>query len=140
MPGFIRVKLHSFAADFVAGTAVFSKRRRFAAVVVLTLVVWLLTYLQYYAALFMFTGDFSFLFGVTIAVVLALGVAAPSAPGFIGVFQLACVIAFSLFGLEKEPAVSYAILCHVHQYLIVTFFGVLVLLHYSLHWNDLRQR
>ena len=140
LPAAWRSKLRRFIEDFLSGTAVFSQRGRFFAVVALTLIVWLLTFLQYYLALFMFPGSFSFLFGVTIAVVLALGVAAPSAPGFIGVFQFACVIAFGLFGFEKEPAATYSILCHVHQYIIVTVFGLLVLVKYSLKIGDLLKR
>lgn len=45
----------------------------------------------------------------TVLVFLAIGTSLPAAPGYAGVFQLACVLALALFGISESPAVAYSI-------------------------------
>ena len=56
-----------------------------------------------------------------------LGMILPSAPGGIGVFQAGAVIAFSLFGLTAEQALSYGIIVHAVMILPVTIIGLGIL-------------
>ena len=53
---------------------------------------------------------------------------APSAPGFIGVFQAGCVVGLGLFGIGEELAVAYSIVTHAHQFLYICGVGLLVIL------------
>lgn len=47
---------------------------------------------------------------VTVLVFLAVGTSLPSAPGYAGVYQLACVLALALFGVAEASAVAYSII------------------------------
>ena len=76
---------------------------------------------------------------IVITVIIALAVAAPSAPGFIGVFQIACVAAFLLLGLSKELATSYSIIAHAQMFIIVICYGIYLLFKYKLNLTDLRE-
>jgi glycosyltransferase 2 family protein len=47
---------------------------------------------------------------LTVVVFLWAGSALPSAPGFIGVYQIACVLAFGLYGIDDSSAVAYSVI------------------------------
>ena len=46
---------------------------------------------------------------------VAIAVALPGGPGFIGMFQAGCVIALAMYGVEKSVAFSYSVLTHLVQ-------------------------
>jgi uncharacterized membrane protein YbhN (UPF0104 family) len=56
--------------------------------------------------------------------VSSLGMAVPSSPGAVGVFEAATVFALSLFGVPKEQALAAAVAMHMIQYLPVTVLGL----------------
>jgi hypothetical protein len=60
--------------------------------------------------------------------VLALGVAIPSAPSGLGVFEGALVWALSLFGIGSSPALAYAILMHFINIATTGVFGLIGLI------------
>jgi hypothetical protein len=62
----------------------------------------------------------------TTNVFVALAVAAPSAPGFFGVFHFACREALHLFGVPRAVAVAYGTLVHITYWIPVTLIGTFV--------------
>ena len=59
---------------------------------------------------------------------VGLGVAIPSAPGYIGVFHAAATIALTIFGVPATVAFGYALLFHATQILPITLVGWIFLL------------
>lgn len=62
----------------------------------------------------------------TTNIFVALAVAAPSAPGFFGVFHFACREALHVFGVDQAVAVAYGTLVHITYWLPVTLIGTVV--------------
>ena len=62
-----------------------------------------------------------------VLLLLAVGVALPAAPGFIGVFQYAVVLALSFFSVPKEEALSFSLVAHLAQYVPITLGGLFLL-------------
>lgn len=62
----------------------------------------------------------------TTNVFVALAVAAPSAPGFFGVFHFACREALGLFGVGRSVAVAYGTVVHLAYWIPVTLIGAVV--------------
>jgi hypothetical protein len=59
---------------------------------------------------------------------IALAVAAPSAPGFIGTFQAGCLVALTVIsGYSREFAMAYSVVTHVLQMTLVLGAGFVVL-------------
>ncbi|MBW2414341.1 MAG: flippase-like domain-containing protein [Deltaproteobacteria bacterium] len=73
----------------------------------------------------------------TLHVFTALAAAAPSAPGFFGVFHFACREALGLFGISPDVAVAYGTLVHLGYWLPVTGAGLLVFLRSGMRLADL---
>ena len=59
---------------------------------------------------------------------VGLGVAIPSAPGYIGVFHAAATIALTIFGVPATAAFGYALLLHASQIIPITVVGWIYLL------------
>ena len=47
----------------------------------------------------------------------------PAAPGFVGNFQIGCVVALGVFGVPKEEALSFSLLVHGIQFISVNIIG-----------------
>ena len=62
----------------------------------------------------------------TTNVFVALAVAAPSAPGFFGVFHFACREALGLFGVGRAEAVAYGTVVHLTYWVPVTLIGIVI--------------
>jgi hypothetical protein len=108
LPRQIGQRIDGFVHNLSVGFAVISDLGRFLKVFVLSFVVWGLSALAVYL-LFLFCG---FPFGVTealaVTTITALGISLPAAPGLIGNFQFACMVALSFRGVPKTDAFVYA--------------------------------
>ena len=62
--------------------------------------------------------------GAFVGSVLSLGVAIPSAPAAVGVFEASLVAALVLVGGSESIALAYAILLHVLQFIVSAVFGI----------------
>lgn len=61
--------------------------------------------------------------GVLVDAVLAMGVAIPSAPSALGVFEASVVGAMSLLGISNTTALAYAIVMHFINFVVPLIFG-----------------
>jgi uncharacterized protein (TIRG00374 family) len=71
---------------------------------------------------------------------VGLGVAIPSAPGYIGVFHAAATIALTIFGVPATEAFGYALLFHAAQILPITAVGWIYLLREHVSLTDATRR
>jgi uncharacterized membrane protein YbhN (UPF0104 family) len=59
-----------------------------------------------------------------VLIITALGVALPTAPGFIGNYHFSCVLGLTLFGIPKTDALTFAIVLHFIQFSVVMVLGL----------------
>jgi len=67
---------------------------------------------------------------LALTAIIAIAVSVPSAPGYIGSFQLGCVAALQIFGIQKDEALAFSLIIHLTQ-----FIGVIAAGLYSL-WTE----
>jgi uncharacterized protein (TIRG00374 family) len=84
---------------------------------------WLVAILQYYLFLRAFFPSPSLLWVLFALGVGALGIAAPSSPGAIGVFEAALVGALVVFGVDASSATAFALTVHFTSYIISSLIG-----------------
>jgi hypothetical protein len=53
---------------------------------------------------------------VVVTAITAIAVSAPSAPGYIGAFQVGCTLSLAIFGVSKSDAFAYSIVLHLTQF------------------------
>lgn len=65
----------------------------------------------------------SFLAALVVLMMIKVGYIPPSAPGKVGIYEYAVIVALGLFGITKDVALSYALVLHVTSYLPKIFLG-----------------
>jgi glycosyltransferase 2 family protein len=87
---------------------------RFAKIVALSFTGATLDYLTIWFVIQAIGFNLGLLEAVTVGVILHAGVSLPSAPGYVGVYQVASIIGLGLFGVSVADAVAFSVL---HQLL-----------------------
>jgi hypothetical protein len=111
--------------SFFAGLNVITDGARFLKAVAWMLLNWLVAISQYTMMVNAFFPGTRLLWAAFSLAVAAVGIAAPSSPGALGVLELSIVGALSLFGLDASVALALAITIHLVQYLITGILGAI---------------
>lgn len=77
--------------------------------------------------------------GFTLSVT-ALSMIIPSSPGYVGVFEEGVILSLGLFAVEREAALTYALLTHALNYATVNLLGLIGLWQESLSYTTLRRQ
>jgi len=92
------------------GFRVISSVTKFAHALLLSFLIWALAVLSVYLLGVFFDFHLGVVGAVTVMAVTALGISLPAAPGFVGNFQFACIVALSFFGIGKTDAFGFAMI------------------------------
>lgn len=124
VPSGLRRRVDQGAAGFAEGLGILSRPRSLVAVTLFSVTMWGLAAIYYQVIGWALGLSLSFPQALALLVILALGVMLPSSPGFVGTFQYFNVLALSLFGTDRELAISYSFLSHAGWYVPVTLLGL----------------
>ena len=126
-PHHLRDKLVNLLHSFISGLQVFDHKIKLLLVGALSFVVWLLNAASIYVLCYSFDIGLSFAGSCFVAVCIALAVALPQAPGFIGVFHIATQKSLNVFAIDISSAQSFAILLWAVSIVPITVAGLLFL-------------
>ncbi|HWX95550.1 MAG TPA: lysylphosphatidylglycerol synthase transmembrane domain-containing protein [Solirubrobacteraceae bacterium] len=120
------------------GLTVFARPRYGITASGLQLLAWVLQWLSCYAVILALglNADLT----AAAAVLLAVNVSAilPATPSNIGVFQAACLVVLSAYGVGTSEAVAYGIILQAVEVVTALTLGVPALLAEGLSWEDIR--
>ena len=105
------------------GLSVLRTPSRFAAVFGWTLAHWLLNALAFWIAFRAVGITAPFSAALFLQGIIAIGVAAPQAPGFFGLFELFGKEGLGLYGVSPDVAITWAIGFHTLSYVPITVIG-----------------
>jgi uncharacterized protein (TIRG00374 family) len=105
------------------GLSVLRTPSRFAAVFAWTLAHWLLNALAFWIAFKAVGITAPYSAALFLQGIIAIGVAAPQAPGFFGVFEVLGKEGLKLYGVSPDAAVTWAIGFHALSYIPITVIG-----------------
>jgi glycosyltransferase 2 family protein len=108
---------------FLRGLSVLTEGGYFLKALIWMVLDWVIAVFQYYLVLMAFFPNAPLLWAAFALGVAAIGIAAPSSPGAIGVMEAAIVGALSLFNLDPSVALAFALTIHVMQYLLTGILG-----------------
>lgn len=114
--------------SFITGLAALTNIRRFLKVMFWMIINWALAILAQYLLLLAFVPSAELIWVVFGQAVVALGVALPSAPAYIGLLEAAWVAALSLMGIEPSTALAFAVSSHLVNITVTGVFGVYALI------------
>ncbi len=126
-PHHLKEKLVNLLHAFISGLQVFDNKKQLIWIGGQSLVIWLLNAAAVYVLCYSFNIDLSFAGACFVAVCLALAVALPQAPGYIGVFHIATQKSMDVFGVGLSSAQSFAIILWMVCFIPVTVAGIIFL-------------
>ncbi len=130
LPGKLEHKAHQLLMSFVLGLHALKHRSALLGIVGMSLIVWSLEGSSYYLMLRAFNLQDKMTpmqlvgAGIFLLVFVNLGTMVPSAPGFVGVYQAAAVLALSAYNVDENVAFGLALLTNTFQYVLVTGIGL----------------
>jgi uncharacterized protein (TIRG00374 family) len=102
--------------------------RRFALSLLFMLTSWILAGFEYWFMLKAVIPEAQLLWAYFMLTVTLIGVAVPSLPGYIGVFEAAGVIALSVFDVPAGQALVATLLIHAMVFIVASSIGIVALL------------
>lgn len=124
LPGKLANKVDALLHHFIDGLQVITNINLLMYLIFLSMVIWLVDVLAIYTLLLSFGFTLPFMASFVLMIILIVGIAIPTAPGFIGNWHFACVLGLSLFGLAKAEALSFAVVYHFLSMIVLVIFGV----------------
>lgn len=111
----------------LAGLTALRQPGRLLSLAGLTVGIWFVSVLTNYLIFLALDMPPSWVQSVFVLVVLQIGVAAPSTPGKIGLFQVLCRWALGVFGVPKALGLAYGVLLYVAAPLLLMVLGAAAL-------------
>jgi len=123
LPARLAERVSSGAEGIIAGLVVLKSPSRFAGVVFWSLVLWLKNAAAFAICFRAFGIDVPVEAALLLQGIIGFGVAVPSTPGYIGVFEAATLVTLQFYGVDSSLAVSYALTYHVTTFIPITLLG-----------------
>lgn len=136
-PGIAR-RLIALLEGIRQGLAALRSPRRLAGVIGWSLVIWGINAVSFVALFPAFGLDVDLAGALIIQGAIVFGIAVPSSPGYVGVFEAAIVVALALYGVPQDQAFAYAVTYHGATYFPIVLLGLFSLGRTRLGWRELR--
>jgi uncharacterized membrane protein YbhN (UPF0104 family) len=127
LPARVRSGVLGAARAIVDGMRVLGDPRLVAAVFAVSLALWSLPILSSWIMIQAFHLDAPFNAALIVFIFIGFGTALPQAPGMIGTYQYACVLALGLFGVPQPQALAYGLVLNAVQLTTLVAQGLVAL-------------
>jgi uncharacterized protein (TIRG00374 family) len=139
LPARVADRLTHWGEGIVDGLAVLKSPARFAGVVAWSLVLWTVNAAAFAVCFRAFGLDVPLEAALLLQGIIGFGVAVPSTPGFVGVFEAATRVTLAVYAVDPSRAVSYALTYHLTTFLPITLLGLWSLSRLHLRLGELRE-
>ncbi|MFH1081025.1 MAG: lysylphosphatidylglycerol synthase transmembrane domain-containing protein [Pseudomonadota bacterium] len=120
-------KIDSLLHQLIDGFKIFNDFRLLLLVVLLSVLIWMINAASIYILFHAFAFNLSFTAATVTMIILLIGIAIPTAPGFIGNWHYACIIGLTLFNVSKSEALTFAVIYHFLSIGLVVVLGLIFL-------------
>lgn len=113
---------------FTEGLSVIKKHHNMIPFLLSSIIIWLLEGLIIFAFIRSFNIDAPLISGYFVMILIGFGIAVPSAPGYIGVYQFACIQALSIWGVNESVALSFSLVMQAATFIPMNVIGIIFIL------------
>lgn len=128
LKSFLPEKIHLIFEKFVHGLGIIKDKKEFSKVTLISPIIWSVDITIILIVSGALNLNINWLESGIVLVGLLLGVMIPAAPGAAGTYEAGGVAALSLLGVEKTLALSFILLLHSFQFLVVLILGIPILI------------
>ena len=140
VPQKIQTMAENLFLNFIEGFKIIASPWRFVSSLFLSLSIWGLSGLAVYSLFFFQNLQLPLISAFTVLVITVIGISLPTAPGYLGNIQFACIIAFSLFHLPKSDALAFSLFYQLVMVGTAIFLGLIFLPFIDVSLKDVRRR
>jgi len=123
--GRITTHLLAFVDNVLRGLGAMRDPRRAAPIILWSVVIWVVNASAFYIAFMAFDFHLPFTAALILQGALMIGIAVPSTPGYVMVFETAIYGVLLLYGIDKDHGLAYGLLYHVATFIPITVMGAL---------------
>ena len=127
-------------SHFIEGFRIMVDPKLLVWVTGLSIVIWLADVLAIYLLFLAFGFQLPVAAAFVLMIILLIGIAIPTAPGFIGNWHYFCILGLSIFSVPKTDALTFAIIYHFLSIAVVIVLGLAFLPFNRFSIADLRQQ
>lgn len=139
LPTRLRHRTDDFYRRFMAGLHSLSRPTDVLMIFGTSIVIWLMETVKYWFVMHAFNFQVSFVVLMLMNGLVNLATTLPSAPGYVGTFDLPGINVLKAFGIDENLAAGYTFTLHVALWLPVTIVGAYYFWREQLHWQDFAQ-
>lgn len=132
-------RLVAMIEGIVHGLSVLQSPTRMLAVMGWSLTIWMVNAISFYIAFKAFDIPVDLGGAMLMQGILAFAIAAPTAPGYVGVFESAIKVTLLLYAIPEDRAVTYALVYHTTTFIPITLLGAWSLARTGLGLKNLRR-
>ena len=132
-------RLNRVTRAIIDGMRVLPDGRLLLSVFVVSIALWFLPILSSYVIICAFNFNVPFNAALIVFIFIGFGTALPNAPGMIGTYQYACVLALGLFGVTQADALAFGLLLNALQLLSIIAQGLLAYPFAGISLDDFRR-
>ncbi|MBA4421495.1 MAG: hypothetical protein C0390_00165 [Syntrophus sp. (in: bacteria)] len=132
--------LNRLTRHFLQGFRIMVDPALLASVTGLSILIWLIDVLAIYLLFLAFGFQLPVAAAFVLMIILIIGIAIPTAPGFIGNWHYFCILGLSFFGVPRTDALTFAIIYHALSIGIVVILGLAFLPFNRFSVADLRRQ
>ncbi|MDO9515848.1 MAG: lysylphosphatidylglycerol synthase transmembrane domain-containing protein, partial [Syntrophales bacterium] len=134
------LKLADLIDSLIDGFKIIPYGRSMCYLAFLSVVIWVIDAVAMYILFFAFDLNLPLSAAFVLMVIIILGIAIPTAPGFVGNWHFFCVLGLGLFGIHKTDALTYAIVLHFLSIGVVVILGLAFLPFNRFSLSDIKRR
>lgn len=136
-PNIIIKVIISFLLSLLAGFKTLKNPYQFFVGFLGVLASWLVSFVQFSLFLYILTGSSEWWWGAFANTALALGIALPSAPAGLGIYESSIVAGLKLFNIDESLALVFALVMHISQFVLIGLLGIYALSHDGYSFRNL---
>jgi uncharacterized protein (TIRG00374 family) len=140
LPARTAERVNRLVSHFIEGFRIMVDPRLLLWVTGLSIVIWLADVLVIYLLFLAFGFQLPVAAAFVLMIILIIGIAIPTAPGFIGNWHYFCILGLSLFNVPKTDALAFAIIYHFLTIAVIVVLGLAFLPFNRFSIADLRQQ
>lgn len=140
LPQNIKSRIESLIKTFVDGFKIISYPKRLLYTICLSILIWVFSALSIYSLYFLQNIQLPLISAFMVLVFNAIGVSIPAAPGFLGNFQFACILALSIFGVPKSEALAFSIVFYLLGIGINILLGLVFIPFVEISFQDMKEK
>jgi uncharacterized protein (TIRG00374 family) len=124
LPGKLAHKIDELIHHFIDGLQIVTNINLLLYLIFLSAIIWLINVLAIYMLLLSFGFNLPVMASFVLLIVLIVGIAIPTAPGFIGNWHYSCILALGFFGVTEQKAIPFAVIYHFLSMIMVLILGL----------------